>query len=137
MTFTRQMLEATSHQSPFELAQLASAIDACFSCATACTLCADACLGDERASDQFAHVRRNLACADICLATGQVLCKQMEQDAEAVQLLLQACVTSCRSCAQDCDQRHELASCQVCVQACRACEQTCSELLLATSLLPA
>jgi hypothetical protein len=130
MTYAKQMLETTSSQLTLDAKTLAASIEACFACAQACTACADACLDDRPDVGMAQHVRRNLDCADICIATGNVLSRQAGPDAQVLAAIVQACVQSCRSCAAQCGERSD-QTCALCVEACQRCEQTCSELLAA------
>jgi hypothetical protein len=109
---------------------LARAVDAAAACAQACTACADACLSEEMVADLRRCIRTDLDCADICEATARVLSRQMSPDTGILRAQLEACVTACRTCAEECEQHagmHE--HCRVCAEACRACETACGELL--------
>ncbi|WP_346533245.1 four-helix bundle copper-binding protein [Micromonospora sp. DPT] len=48
--------------------------------------------------------------------------------------MLEACVTACQSCGDECAAhagKHE--HCRICADACRACEQACRDLLATIS----
>lgn len=108
----------------------------CLSCAQACTACADACLSES--DNQLPMLRKCIRsdedCADICNATARILSRHTGYDANITRSVLQACVTVCRSCDDECNShasRHE--HCRVCAEACRRCEQACQELINALS----
>jgi hypothetical protein len=56
-------------------------IDACFECAQACTACADDCLSEQKVTDLVKCIRLAADCADICVATGNIVSRQTEYDA--------------------------------------------------------
>lgn len=77
-------------------------------------------------------VRLNLDCADICETTGRVLSRQTGRDVNLVRAVVQACVTACKVCGDECERHagmHE--HCRVCADACRRCEKACQDLLAA------
>lgn len=102
-------------------------------CATICTQCADACLGEPDLSPALADcIRTDLDCADVCAATSRVLARQTAFDAEVARALVQACVTACGACADDCESHAEhMDHCRVCAEMCRRCEQVCQEVVAA------
>lgn len=109
---------------------LSACIEACFECAQACTACADACLSEAQVKMLVRCVRLNLDCADICAVTGRLLSRQTEANQQLLHHQVQACVTACRVCGDECAQHaqhHE--HCRVCAEACRRCEEACKDLL--------
>jgi hypothetical protein len=109
---------------------LARCIDECHACAETCTLCADDCLGEPGVAELVKCIRLDLDCADICTATGRVIARQTEYDADVTRAILEACVRACRVCGDECERHashHE--HCRICAEACRRCEQACRELL--------
>jgi hypothetical protein len=77
-------------------------------------------------------IRTDLDCSDICDTTGRVLSRHTGYDANLTRAMLQACVTACRSCADECDRHAQMHEhCRICAQACRRCEQACLELMSA------
>lgn len=113
-------------------ALLASCIEACFDCAQACTTCADACLGEGEVANLIACVRANLDCADVCGATGRVLSRSAGYDTDVARAMLQACVSACRACGDECADSAGLpAHSRVCAEVCRRCEEACAALLSA------
>jgi uncharacterized membrane protein len=109
-------------------------IEQCVFCAQACTACADACLSepDDQLPTLRKCVRSDEDCADICATTARILSRHTGYDANITRTVLQACVTVCRSCGDECERhasRHE--HCRVCAEACRRCEQACQELITA------
>ncbi|HSK57171.1 MAG TPA: four-helix bundle copper-binding protein [Jiangellales bacterium] len=131
MTYTAAMLD--SHPAvtdDFDRKALVAAIDAAFDCAQACSTCATACLAEKSVADLRPCIRTDLACADICDATGRVLSRQPADDLAAVRALLEACVTVCAACAAECETHAAMHEhCRICAEACRRCEQACRELL--------
>jgi hypothetical protein len=105
-------------------------VDECFDCAATCTSCADACLGESDVLELIRSIRLNLDCAEICEAVGRVVTRQTEVDLGVVRAALEACVVTCRTCAEECE-RHAAHHdhCRVCAEVCLRCEQACSDLL--------
>jgi hypothetical protein len=130
MSFTRQMLEAAPEPTSFELDELTAAIDACSDAEQACTSCADSCVAEPDVADLRRCIGLDLDCADVCGATSRVLSRQARYDKFLVQRVLEACVRSCSSCAEECE-RHAAhhRHCGVCAEACRVCERACRKLL--------
>ncbi|GAB3158489.1 four-helix bundle copper-binding protein [Micromonospora sonneratiae] len=131
-TTTMPMLETYPKSINLDRVKLAATIDALRSCTQACTACADACLSEDVVAELTKCIRTNLDCADICDTTARVLSRHTEYDANLSRSLLEACVTACRSCGDECAAhagRHE--HCRICADSCRACEQACRELLAA------
>jgi hypothetical protein len=59
-----------------------------------------------------------------------VFSRQTAYAAGVTRPLLDACITVCKSCGDECERHaphHE--HCRVCEQACRRCERACRELL--------
>ena len=109
---------------------LAECIDACFECAQACTACADACLSEETVGDLRKCIRTDLDCADICVATGNILSRHTGYDAELTRAVLTACSTACGSCGDECERHAGMhPHCRVCAGACRRCQLACDVLL--------
>jgi hypothetical protein len=134
MPVTDQMLETYPRDFSVDKALLARCIDACADCGQACTLCADDCLSEQgRVEEMVKCIRTNLDCADVCAATGRVLSRQTEYDANVTRAVLQACIAACRSCGDECARHgeHGMEHCRICAEQCRRCEQACEELLAA------
>ena len=109
---------------------LRECIEACVECAQACTACADACLSEDMVAELTKCIRSNTDCADICDTTGRVLSRHTGYDANITRSVLQACITACRSCGDECAGHADMHEhCRVCAEACRACEQGCQALL--------
>jgi hypothetical protein len=112
-------------------ARLSACVEACLACAQACTACADACLSEDSATGPATWVRTKLDCADICVATAQVLSRHNGYDTNATRALLEACVRICKRCADECERHASThAHCRVCAEQCRRCEQACRDLLI-------
>ena len=130
MSYAAQMLETYPRDINVDRELLARCIDACSDCAQACTACADDCLSEESVAHLVKCIRTNLDCADVCEATGRVLSRQTEYDANITRPVLEACIAACRSCGDECERHaaHGMEHCRVCAEACRRCEQACQEL---------
>jgi hypothetical protein len=91
---------------------------------------ADDDLSEQDLTEMVKCIRLCWDCADICTATLGVVSRQTASDARVTRPLLEACIVTCKSCGDECEQHaqnHE--HCRVCEQACRRCEQACRELL--------
>ncbi len=111
---------------------LARAVDALVECAQACTACADACLSEEMVAELRICIRTDLDCADSCAATARILSRQSGSDRTIARAQLEACITACRTCGDECEQHAGMHDhCRICAEACRACESACAELLAA------
>jgi hypothetical protein len=130
MTHAQQMLQAHPRKPRSDMDVITQCIEACFDCAQTCYTCADACLGEHDVQALVRCIRLDLDCADICDATGRMLSRMTEPDAAILRAQLQACITACRACGDECERHaghHE--HCRICAEACRRCEQACNELL--------
>jgi hypothetical protein len=114
---------------------LSACITACSDCASACTLCADDCLSEENVAELVKCIRLNLDCADLCAATGRVVSRQTEYDANVTRAALEACIAACRSCGEECARHaeHGMEHCRICAEHCDSCAQACEALLSAIS----
>jgi len=110
---------------------LVAVIAAASDCAQACTQCADDCLSEASVAELVKCIRLDLDCADICATTVRVLSRQTEYDANVTRAQLQACITACRTCGDECEEhgRHGMEHCALCAEQCRRCEQACRQLL--------
>jgi hypothetical protein len=110
--------------------ELIAAIDEMCACAQTCTSCADGCLAEQRVTELRQCIRLNLDCADVCTATGALAIRRTGSDGEVVRKMLDACITACRRCGEEC-QRHAShhEHCRICADACRRCEAACQEAL--------
>ncbi|MBW3608123.1 MAG: four-helix bundle copper-binding protein [Actinobacteria bacterium] len=104
---TMPMLQTYPQPINLDRRMLASAIDTLIGCAEACTACADACLSEPNVADLTKCIRTNLDCADICQTTGRVVSRQTEYDANVTRAIVEACVQSCKSCGDECEQHGE------------------------------
>ncbi|MBY0396694.1 MAG: four-helix bundle copper-binding protein [Thermoleophilia bacterium] len=108
--------------------------EACYDCAQACTQCADDCLSERGRVEELAKcIRLDLDCADVCAATGRVVSRQTEYDANVTRAVLQACIAACRACGDECATHEGMDHCGLCAEQCRACERACEALLHAIS----
>ena len=130
MSYARQLLDTYPGTLNADAAVLAATIDALSDCAQACAADADADLSEQNLAEMVKCIRLCWDCADICTATLGVVSRQTASDARVTRPLLEACIVTCKSCGDECEQHaqnHE--HCRVCEQACRRCEQACRELL--------
>jgi hypothetical protein len=115
-----------------DAAVLARCIDECAACAATCTVCADASLAEDDVRALARCLRLCLDCADGCVDAGRILSRQTDPDASTQATALEACVTVCRACAEECERhaRHH-EHCRLCAEECRRCERACDDLLAA------
>lgn len=112
------------------LSVMTECIEACFNCEQICSACADACLSEDMVAELRYCIRTDLDCADICGATGRMMVRQTKPDAELMRTQLQACLTACRVCAEECERHASMHEhCRVCAETCRRCERTCQTML--------
>jgi hypothetical protein len=127
---TQQLAQTHPHQQHVDRDVLVAGIEALYDCAQSCTACGDACLGEDQMPMLRRCIRLCLDCADVCMATGQILSRQTEPAWDLVPRQLQACVTACQVCGEECKQHaghHE--HCRVCADACQRCEEVCNQVL--------
>src|SRR4051812_21584223 len=103
-TITARMLETYPREFNVDQEVLARCIDACSQCAQACTQCADDCLSEQSVQDLVKCIRLDLDCADVCAATGRVVSRQTEYDANVTRAVLEACVAVCKACGDECER---------------------------------
>lgn len=130
MSNARAMLDSSPGTTPVDAGLVVRCIDACFECEQTCTACADACVGEKNQLEMVRCIRLDLACADVCAATGRILSRELSGDPGMGPTILEACVKACGICAEECE-RHagDMEHCRVCAEACRRCEEACKELL--------
>ena len=132
MANAQAMLDAYPKTVNVDTALLARAIEETLACFQTCTACADACLSEEMVAELAKCIRTDLDCASVCLATVEVLSRHTGYDANITRAQLEACITACKTCGDECEQHAQMHEhCRVCAQACRSCEQACRELLAA------
>ena len=134
-TYARPMLDSYPGVLKVDAATLAATIEALHDCFAACTADVDADLSEHHhLPDLVKCIRLCLDCADVCAATVSVTTRQTEFDSSAVRALLEACATTCKISADECEMHAQLHEhCRLCAEACRRCEQACRELLVALS----
>ena len=126
----REMLEAHPQPSGGDRDVIVRCIEACIDSAAARTSCADADLGESDLPKLVRCIRLCLDCADICDATGRIVIRQTESEGSVVRATVEACVTICRACREECERHAEHHEhCRICAQSCSRCEQACNELL--------
>ena len=131
MSYARQMLDTYTRTWAVDADVLAAAIDALSDCAQACNTDNAADLSEPDVTEMVRCIRLCLDCVDVCTATVGVVSRQKDYNAGLVRPLLQACVSICRSCGDECEQHVYMPHCRVCAEACRRCEKACQALLTA------
>jgi hypothetical protein len=130
MHHSSDMIQSHPRKSQMDVKTLSTCIDECFSCASTCVMCADACLGEKNLESLVGCIRLNQDCADVCLATGRILSRQVDPDWAVIRTQVEACAAACRSCGAECERHashHE--HCKTCAESCRRCEQACQQVL--------
>lgn len=103
-----------------------SLVKAAAECASTCTTCADACLEEDDPTSLRLCIRTNQDCADICATTARMISRPGEQDPTILRAQLDACLTACRRCAEECSRHSaDMEHCAVCAESCRACAEAC------------
>ncbi len=97
-------------------------------CAEICASCADACIAESAGKDMRQCIRTCLDCSDICEATAKAGLRRTGQNIVVLRAQLQACVTACEACAEECD-KHDNAHCARCAKMCRECAADCRKAL--------
>jgi hypothetical protein len=126
----RDMFQAHPRPSALDSDLLLRCIEDCTDCAATCTSCADADLAEPDVAELIRCIRLCLDCADACEVTGRILIRRTEPDLGVLRAQTEACATTCRACAEECEKHaahHE--HCRICAKVCRRCEQSCRELL--------
>lgn len=132
MNNIREMLESSPGKIPVDVEVLAECIEACFDCEQSCVACADACVGEKDQAELVKCIRLDLACAELCGATGRIISRELAEDPGMAYAALRSCVSACGICAEECE-RHapHMEHCRICAEACRRCERACEQLLSA------
>jgi hypothetical protein len=104
MSYTRQMLDTYPRTLVVDASVLAAAVDAIRDCAQACAADTDADLNEQNLAEMVKCIRQCLNCTDVCTATGRVLSRLAEYDADATRPLLESCVAICKSCGDECER---------------------------------
>jgi hypothetical protein len=132
MSYAKQLLDTHPRDIKVDAGVLAAAIDALSDCAQACSADVDADLGEPDVAEMVKCIRLCLHCTDVCAATVGVVSRQAEYEANVTMSLLDACVSICKSCGDECERHAAMHEhCRVCAEACRRCEQSCRALLAA------
>jgi hypothetical protein len=95
-------------------------------CAAICNSCADACSAEEM--DMRACIRLCSDCSDVCTALYRVASRRTAGNVPVIEAMLEACVTACRVCAEECE-KHDDAHCRRCARMCRECLADCEKAL--------
>lgn len=127
-----EMLDTSPAKPLVENDALVRCIEACFDCAHSCNACADACLGEQHIDMLRRCIRLNQDCADICIASGNVLSRQVAPDPQLLRAQLEVCLIACLKCGEECAKHAKMHEhCRVCAEACRACAQACQAAIAA------
>ncbi|MGO8959417.1 MAG: four-helix bundle copper-binding protein [Streptosporangiaceae bacterium] len=130
MSYARRMLATQALGFDTDAGVLAATLDALSDCAQACTADVDADLSEHDVAGMITCIRLCLNCADVCLAAVGVVSRQAGADTSVARPLLEACVTICKTCGDECERHaHMHEHCRVCAEACLRAEQACRELL--------
>ena len=131
MSYARQMLDTYPRDFNVDTGVLATTIDALNDCIKACTADVAADLSEQNVAEMVKCIRLCLDCTDVCAATAGVVSRQTEYDANVTRAVLQACITVCRSCGDECEvhANHGMEHCRVCADECRRCARACQALL--------
>jgi len=122
----REMISTHPHFQGKAADALLACIEQCYACAQTCTSCADACLGEAEIAPLVQCIRRNLDCADLCMATGAMASRRTGSNIEVLRAALNACAEACRVCGTECRGHAEMHEhCRICADACQSCEQAC------------
>ena len=130
VSVTREMLEASPAEIPLSLDDVAAAIDASLTCEQTCTSCSDSDLAEPDVAEMSRCIALCIECADVCGLVARTLSRLAYWDQFVVHRVLQACVRTCTSSAEECDRHAEHhRDCAICARTCRACAKACSDLL--------
>jgi hypothetical protein len=130
VSYARQMLGTCPVGFNVDADQLAATIDALSDCAQTCMADIGCDLSERNVAEMVGCVRLCLDCADVCIATGGVISRQADYDADVVAPLLQACAAACKNCGDECERHARMHEhCRICAEACRRCERMCRDLL--------
>jgi hypothetical protein len=70
------------------------------------------------------------SCADLCNTTMRMLMRQTGFDAMSMMSTLEACMTMCSACADECRNHARMSeTCRMCAQACQQCADACKAML--------
>ena len=125
-----EMLQAHPAQSRMDLNVLAECIQSAMDCHQSCVTCADACLAGPKVEQMRHCIRLNQDCADICVASTNVMSRMTEPDWSVMRAQVEALLNACRSNGAECEKHaSEQKHCAVCAESCRRCEQACQRML--------
>ena len=128
----RDMLAAHPRPTALDRDPLLACIEECIDCAATCTSCADADLAEPDVQEMLRCIRLCLDCADTCGTTGRILIRQTEADLGVLRAATEACLVTCRACAEECEKHaHHHEHCRICAEVCRRCERACGDLIAA------
>jgi hypothetical protein len=132
MLTVERMIATAAKRAKVDPKALTGCVQACFQCAAACRACADACLGEPQIDALRRCIGLNVDCADLCVATGNMVLRTNEPDFALLRATVEACALACRSCGAECRKhasKHE--HCRACADECDACERACRAFLQA------
>ena len=102
------MLKTHPVQGRVDTRMLSDCLEACVECMEICNSCADACLGEKQVDSLKHCIRLNRDCADICEATVRILSRLTETDWRLVHGVVEAMVTACNLCAEECERHADM-----------------------------
>jgi hypothetical protein len=130
MSYAREILETHPRVPDIEAGVLADALNALKDCAQACVADVDADLAEPNVTDMVKCIRLCLDCNDVCTASAGVLSRPTDLQVRVTKPLLEACVSVCKSCGDECERHAQMHDhCRICAEACRRCEKACRQLL--------
>src|SRR5215470_16986325 len=104
MSYALQMLDTYPRSLTVDARVLAAAIDAISDCAQACAADTDADLNEQNLAEMIKCIRLCLDCTDVCTATGGIVSRLAEYNAETTRPLLESCLAICNSCGEECER---------------------------------
>jgi hypothetical protein len=129
MSYAREMLETHQRAPDIEAGVVADVLDALTDCAQACAADVYADLVEPSVTDMVKCIRLCLDCTDICTANIGVLSRLTDLEIDVIKPLLEACVSICKACGDECEGHAEMHDhCRICAEACRRCEKACRQL---------
>lgn len=100
---------------------LTTFVQRAINCQIACNMCFDACLEENDVNMLTDCIRRDRECADICGIAVDFVSRKGTLTTE----ILDACIKSCISCAEECEKHDHMEHCRDCAVACKECAEAC------------
>lgn len=96
---------------------LTTFVQRAINCQFACNMCFDACLEEDDVKMLTDCIRYDRECADIC----GIAVDFVSRKGTITQELLEACIKSCETCAEECEKHAHMQHCLDCAEACNEC----------------